>query len=152
VYYETSALLIASILLGKWLETRARGQTASAIRALMALRPDTARLRRGGAEQEVPLSAVRVGDTVVIRPGKRIPVDGVVLDGSGSVDESMLTGESLPVEKEEGAKVTGGSMNADGLLVVRTAAVGEPSRKSYRLTTGGKGRHRGRPEYALTGS
>jgi len=124
LYYETSALLVTFILLGKWLEARAKGQTASAIRALMALRPNIARLRRDGAEQEVPLSAVRVGDTVVIRPGERIPVDGVVLDGSGSVDESMLTGESLPVEKEAGARVTGGSMNADGLLVVRTAAVG----------------------------
>ena len=124
LYYETSALLITFILLGKWLEARAKGQTASAIRALMALRPDTARLRRDGVEQEVPLAAVRVGDTVVVRPGERIPVDGTVLEGSGSVDESMLTGESLPVDKAEAAHVTGGSINADGLLVVGTTAVG----------------------------
>jgi len=124
LYYETSALLITFILLGKWLEARAKGQTASAIRALMALRPDTARLRQDGVEQEVPLAAVRVGDTVVVRPGERIPVDGTVLDGSGSVDESMLTGESLPVDKAPGAHVTGGSINADGLLVVETTAVG----------------------------
>ena len=124
LYYETSALLITFILLGKWLEARAKGQTASAIRALMALRPDTARLRRDGVEQELPLAAVRVGDTVIVRPGERIPVDGTVLDGSGSVDESMLTGESLPVEKAPGAHVTGGSINADGLLAVKTTAVG----------------------------
>lgn len=124
LYYETSALLITFILLGKWLEARAKGQTASAIRALMGLRPDTARLQRDGSEVDVPLSEVRIGDIVVIRPGERIPVDGRVLEGSGSVDESMLTGESLPVEKEPGAKVTGGSMNADGRLVVETAAIG----------------------------
>jgi P-type Cu+ transporter len=124
LYYETSALLITFILLGKWLEARAKGQTASAIHALMALRPDTARLRRGGIELEVPLAEVRIGDVVVVRPGERIPVDGRVLEGSGSVDESMLTGESLPVEKVPGARVTGGSINADGLLVIETAAVG----------------------------
>jgi Cu+-exporting ATPase len=124
LYYETSALLITFILLGKWLEARAKGQTASAIRALMGLRPDTARLRRNGAEREVPLAEVRVGDVIVVRPGERIPVDGQVLEGSGSVDESMLTGESLPVDKASGAKVTGGSINADGRLVVETTAVG----------------------------
>ena len=124
LYYETSALLITFILLGKWLEARAKGQTASAIRGLMALRPDTARIRRGGAEREVPLAEVRVGDVVVVRPGERIPVDGIVRVGGGSVDESMLTGESLPVEKGAGARVTGGSINADGLLVVETTAIG----------------------------
>ena len=124
LYYETSALLITFILLGKWLEARAKGQTASAIRALMALRPDTARLRRGGAEREVKLGEIRVGDVVVVRPGERIPVDGIVREGGGGVDESMLTGESLPVEKRSGSRVTGGSLNADGLLVVETTAVG----------------------------
>jgi len=125
LYFESSALIVTFILLGKWLETRAKGQTASAIRALMGLRPDKARLRRGGgAEIEVPLSDVRVGDVVVVRPGERIPVDGRIVEGSGSVDEAMLTGESLPVEKGVGARVTGGSINADGLLAVETTVIG----------------------------
>ncbi len=124
LYYETSALLITFILLGKWLEARAKRQTASAIRSLMALRPDRARVRRGGSEQEVPLGDVRVGDVIVVRPGERVPVDGRVLDGVSSVDESMLTGESLPVEKAANARVTGGSINADGLLVILATAIG----------------------------
>jgi Cu+-exporting ATPase len=124
LYFEGSALIVTFVLLGKWLEVRAKRQTASAIRALMSLRPDTARLRRDGAEIEVPLAQVAVGDVVVVRPGERIPVDGRVIEGGGSVDESMLTGESLPVEKEVGARVTSGSINADGLLVVETTAIG----------------------------
>ncbi len=124
LYFESSALIVTFILLGKWLEARAKGQTAAAIHALMRLRPDTARVRRDGAEREVPLAQVVVGDVVVVRPGERIPVDGEVVEGGGSVDESMLTGESLPVEKAPGSRVTGGSINADGLLVVATMAVG----------------------------
>ena len=124
LYYEASAILITFILLGKWLESRAKGQTATAIRALMDLRPDKARVRRDGVEREVPVERVRVGDIVVVRPGERIPVDGRVVEGAGSVDESMLTGESLPVEKAEGGRVTGGSINVDGLLTVETLAVG----------------------------
>ncbi|WP_372399099.1 heavy metal translocating P-type ATPase [Azospirillum sp. HJ39] len=124
LYFEASAVLIAFVLFGKWLEARAKGQTAAAIRALMDLRPATARLRRGGVETEVPVERVRVGDLVVVRPGERMPVDGRVQEGAGGVDESMLTGESLPVDKEPGARVTGGSINGDGLLVVETTAVG----------------------------
>ncbi len=124
LYFESSALIVTFVLLGKWLETRAKGQTAAAIHELMRLRPDTARVRRDGAEWEVPLAQVAVGDVVVVRPGERIPVDGEVVEGGGSVDESMLTGESLPVEKAPGSRVTGGSINADGLLVVATTAVG----------------------------
>ncbi|MGI4952886.1 MAG: heavy metal translocating P-type ATPase [Janthinobacterium lividum] len=124
LYFESSALLITFILLGKWLEAQARRQTASAITALIGLRPETARLRRGGREQEVPLDQVRTGDLVVVRAGERIPVDGIVTEGDSSADESMLTGESLPVGKQPGAPVTGGSINADGLLVIRTGAVG----------------------------
>ncbi|CAO3409465.1 heavy metal translocating P-type ATPase [Azospirillum largimobile] len=124
LYFEASSVLITFVLLGKWLEARAKGQTAAAIRALMDLRPATARLRRGGVETEVPVERVRVGDHVVVRPGERVPVDGRVVEGSGGVDESMLTGESLPVDKEPGARVTGGSINGDGLLVVETTAVG----------------------------
>ncbi len=124
LYFESSALLITFILFGKWLEAKAKRQTASAIRALMALRPDTARVRRDGADAEVPLAQVRIGDIVVVRPGERIPVDGSVVEGSGSVDESMLTGESLPVDKAPGSHVTGGSIDTDGLLVIETTAVG----------------------------
>ena len=124
LYYESSAVLIATVLLGKWLETRATGHTADALRALANLRPDTARLRRDGAEQTIPIAQIVVGDVVLVRPGERIPVDGIVLDGGGSVDESMLTGESLPVEKEPGARVAGGSILSDGVLAVRTNAVG----------------------------
>ncbi len=124
LYFESSALIVTFILLGKWLEARAKGQTAAAIHALMRLRPDTARVRRDGAEREVPLSEVAVGDTVIVRPGERVPVDGQVAEGAGSVDESMLTGESLPVEKAAGSKVTGGSINADGLLAIETTAIG----------------------------
>ncbi|MBP2231487.1 Cu+-exporting ATPase [Azospirillum agricola] len=124
LYFEASAVLITFVLFGKWLEARAKGQTAAAIRALMDLRPATARLRRDGVETEVPVERVRVGDLVVVRPGERIPVDGRLVEGAGSVDESMLTGESLPVDKEPGARVTGGSIGVDGLLVVETTAVG----------------------------
>ena len=124
LYFDSSAMLITFILLGKWLETRTKRQTASAIRALSGLRPDTARVRRDGTDMSVPLDAVAVGDLVLVRAGERIPVDGIVAEGGSSVDESMLTGESLPVDKRVGDRVTGGSVNADGLLVVETSAIG----------------------------
>ena len=124
LYFESSALIITFVLLGQWLEGRARRQTAAAIRALSRLRPETARCLRDGVETELPLARIRPGDIVVVRPGERIPVDGVVTEGGGFVDESMLTGESLPVEKHAGSRVTAGSMNEDGRLVVETRAVG----------------------------
>jgi P-type Cu+ transporter len=124
LYFEASSVLIAFVLLGKWLERRAKGQTAAAIRALTTLRPDTARVRRDGIETEVPLDQVRVGDIVAVRPGERVPVDGKVIEGASGVDESMLTGEPLPVEKAPGSRLTGGSINTDGLLIVETTAVG----------------------------
>ena len=124
LYFESSALIVTFILLGKWLEGRAKRSTASAIRALTALRPETARVRRDGAEREVPVGQLVLGDLVVARPGERIPVDGVIAEGGGSVDESMLTGESLPVEKEPGAKVSAGTIGTDGLLVIRATALG----------------------------
>ncbi|MDB5948108.1 MAG: putative cation transport ATPase, partial [Ramlibacter sp.] len=124
LYFEASAVVITLVLLGKWLETRARRQTTEAIRALNALRPETARVRRAGAEVELLGGQVVIGDLVVVRPGERIAVDGVVSEGASDVDESLITGESLPVAKHEGDRVTGGSMNAQGLLVVRTTAVG----------------------------
>jgi Cu+-exporting ATPase len=124
LYFESSTLIITFILLGKWVERRAKRSTASSIRALMALRPAIACVRRDGAETQVAIGQLRRGDLLVVRPGERIATDGVLLEGGGSVDESMLTGESLPVDKEPGAHVTGGSINLDGLLVVRATAVG----------------------------
>lgn len=127
LYFEASAVVITLVLLGKWLETRARRQTTEAIRALSALQPETARVRREGREIELPLAQVRVGDVVIVRPGERLPVDGMVLEGASHVDQSLITGESLPVARHEGDKVTGGSVNAEGLLAVRTTAVGAES-------------------------
>ena len=127
LYFEASAVVITLVLLGKWMETRAKRQTTEAIRALNALRPETARVRRDGVDTEVPAALVRVGDLVVVRPGERLPVDGLVLEGSSEVDESLITGESLPVAKYTGDKVTGGAVNGEGLLVVKTTAVGAES-------------------------
>jgi Cu+-exporting ATPase len=127
LYFEASAVVITLVLLGKWLETRAKRQTTEAIRALNALRPETARVRRDGQDQEMPISQVLTGDLVVIRPGERVPVDGVVVEGASQIDESLITGESLPVAKHEGDQVTGGSVNAEGLLLVKTTAIGAES-------------------------
>jgi Cu+-exporting ATPase len=112
------------VLLGKWLETRAKRRTADAVRALMALRPDTARVRRDGQEVEVPTAEVRRGEIVLVRPGERVPVDGIVREGTSEIDESMVTGESLPVHREIGSAVIGGSVNGQGVLAVETTAVG----------------------------
>ena len=127
LYFEASAVVITLVLLGKWLETRAKRQTTEAIRALNALRPETARVRRDGVDIELPAAQVRVGDLVVVRPGERVPVDGDIVEGASHVDESLITGESLPVIKSGGDKTTGGSVNGEGLLVIRTNAVGAES-------------------------
>ncbi|MYE82719.1 MAG: copper-translocating P-type ATPase [Gammaproteobacteria bacterium] len=128
LYFEASAVIITLVLLGKYLESRARRGTTAAIRALMELRPETARVERAdGTEAEVPIGLVRPGDVAVVRPGERMPVDGVVTDGASEVDESLVTGESVPVAKTAGASVTGGSINGAGLLKVRATAVGEES-------------------------
>ena len=127
LYFEASAVVITLVLLGKWLENRAKRQTTEAIRALNALRPDTALVRRGGTEVEVPAGQVKPGEVVVVRPGERVPVDGEVLEGATHVDESLITGESLPVAKAAGARVAGGSVNAEGLIAVRATAVGAES-------------------------
>jgi Cu+-exporting ATPase len=124
LYFEASAAVITLVLLGKWLEGRAKRRTADAIRALDALRPSTARIVRDGSEVDVPVEQVVVGDLVRVRPGDRVPVDGEVTEGRSHVDESLITGESLPVAKGAGDKVTGGSINAEGALTVRTSAVG----------------------------
>lgn len=127
LYFEASAVVITLILMGKWLEARAKRQTTEAIRALQALRPATARVRRNGIEQELPIADVVVGDMVIVRPGERIPVDGRVVEGRTHADESLITGESLPVAKGEGDRVTGGAVNAEGLLAIETTAVGAES-------------------------
>jgi len=124
LYFEASAAVITLVLLGKWLEARAKRQTTDAIRALNALQPATARVRRDGVDTEVPLEQLRVGDLVVVRPGDRVPVDGTVVEGRSHVDESLITGESRPVAKDKGDAVTGGSVNAEGALLVRTGAIG----------------------------
>jgi len=127
LYFEASASVITLVRLGKWLEERAKRQTNTAVEALAALRPQTARVRRGEAEVEVAVEAVGAGSEVVVRPGERVPVDGRVLSGESQVDESLLTGESEPVARGPGAAVIGGSINGDGLLIVEATDVGEAS-------------------------
>ncbi len=124
VYFETAAVIVTLIRLGKLLEARAKGATGAAIRSLMALRPRTARRVRDGVDEDVPLEAVRVGDLLRVRPGESIPTDGEVVEGRSAVDESMLTGESLPVEKGLGDAVTGATLNRSGGLVMRATRVG----------------------------
>ncbi len=124
VYFETAAVIITLIRLGKYLEARAKGSTSEAIRKLMALRPKTARVVRDGAELEVPVDAVRVGDVMLVRPGEKIPTDGVVVEGRSTVDESMLTGESLPVSKGVGDTVIGATLNRQGFLKVEATRIG----------------------------
>jgi Cu+-exporting ATPase len=124
LYFEASAAIITLVLLGKWLEARAKRQTTEALRALQALRPERARVRRADGDVELPIKAVALGDLVIVRPGERIPVDGTVRAGDSQVDESLVTGESLPVAKEPGDRVTGGAVNGEGALLVETRAVG----------------------------
>lgn len=124
LYFESSAVIITLVLLGKWLEERAKHQTVAAIKALESLRANTAIVRRDGVDQEVPVTEVRHGDLFLVMPGGRVPVDGVILEGNSHLDESLLTGESLPVAKTTGDTLTGGAMNADGALVAQATAVG----------------------------
>ncbi len=124
VYYETAAVIITLIKLGKFLEARAKGRTSEAIKKLMGLRARTAHILRDGIESEVPIDDVRVGDIALVRPGEKIPVDGVVTEGRSAVDESMLTGESLPVEKKPGDPVIGATLNKLGLLKFEATKVG----------------------------
>ncbi len=131
VYYDSVLFILGFLLLGNWLDARAKHRTLDAVRAFALLQPSTARILSGGAgeeaEREVPTASVLPGDAVVVRPGERFPVDGVVLRGISSVDESMITGESVPVRKAEGDSVIGGSLNYDGALVYRATSVGQES-------------------------
>ncbi len=124
LYFETSATIITLIRIGKYLEAKAKGRTSEAIKKLMSLQAKTARVVRNGQEMEVPVEEVQVGDLVIVRPGEKIPVDGVVVEGRSAVDESMLTGESLPVEKGPGDPVIGATMNKLGLLKIEATKVG----------------------------
>ncbi|MBL8379157.1 MAG: copper-translocating P-type ATPase [Burkholderiales bacterium] len=124
LYFESAAVVITLVLLGKLLEARAKRATTEAIRALQALKVPTARVRRADGEHEVALESVAVGDMVVVRPGERIAVDGEIVEGATHVDESMITGESLPAARHPGDRVTGGTLNAEGLIAVRTTAIG----------------------------
>ncbi len=124
VYYETASIIIVFILLGRYLEAQAKGRTSEAIRRLMGLRARTARVIRDGAEADIPVEDVRVDDVVIVRPGEKIPVDGIVLEGFSTIDESMITGESMPVEKAAGAEVIGATINKTGTFKFRATKVG----------------------------
>ena len=127
LYFEGAAVIITLVLLGKFLEARARRGASAALKALGELRPETARVRRGEDFTEIPVEEVRIGDIVSVRPGARIPVDGEIIDGASECDESLITGESLPVPRKLGDRVTGGAVNGAGHLLLRTMAVGEAS-------------------------
>jgi P-type Cu+ transporter len=125
VYFEPAAVIVTLVLLGQVLELRARSQTSSAIKSLLGLAPKTARvIRSDGSEQDISLDEVQIGDRVRVRPGEKVPVDGIVEEGNSSVDESMITGEPIPVEKEAASRVTGGTVNGTGSLVMRAERVG----------------------------
>ena len=124
VYFEAAAVIVALILLGRFLEARAKGNTSEAIRRLVQLQAKTARVRKGGLVQEIDIAQVRAGDVIEVRPGERIPVDGEVIEGRSFVDESMISGEPVPVEKAEGAEVVGGTVNQNGALAFRATKVG----------------------------
>ena len=124
LYFESAAVVITLVLLGKWLESRAKRRTLDALQALRALRPDQATVLRDGVEHSVPLAELQVGDAVVVRPGERVPVDGLLIEGRSHFDVSLLTGESLPVARDAGERVTGGAINGEGRIVLRTTAVG----------------------------
>ncbi|UCH87690.1 MAG: cadmium-translocating P-type ATPase [Dehalococcoidia bacterium] len=125
VYFETSAIIVALILLGRWLEARAKSRTSAAIKRLMGLRAKTARIVRDGQETDIPIEQVAPGDVVVVRPGEKIPVDGVVLEGRSAVDESMISGESIPLEKGPGDEVIGATINKVGSFRFRATKIGE---------------------------
>ena len=125
MYFESSATVLTLVWFGKWLEQRAKRQTSEAIRALQALKPEQAWVSRDGEEQWLPLAAIQRGDRVRVRAGERIPVDGIIDEGSSHLDESLLTGESLPVSRASGDQVRTGAMNGEGLLWVVTTALGD---------------------------
>ena len=142
LYYESAAVVVTLVMLGKYMESRSKGKTSEAIQKLMQLAPDTAILLKDGQESEVQASMVKKGDILVVRPGSRVPLDGVVVKGGSSVDESMLTGESIPVEKQPGDEVIGGSVNYNGAMQIEVTHVGEDTTlsKIIRLMEDAQGR------------
>ena len=124
IYFEAAAVITVLVLLGQVLELRARSRTGSAIRALLDLAPNTARIVRDGEEYDVPLDQVQKGDRLRVRPGEKVPVDGRVIDGRTSIDESMITGEAIPVTKTAGDRVTGGTINQTGSIIMEAERVG----------------------------
>ena len=124
LYYESAAIVVTLVMVGKYMEGRSKGKTSEAIRKLMELAPDTAVVIRDGEQKEVPVESVALGELILIKPGSRIPLDGIVVEGSTSVDESMLTGESIPVEKEKEDEVIGGSVNYQGAITVKVTHIG----------------------------
>ncbi|PIN73675.1 heavy metal translocating P-type ATPase [Candidatus Woesearchaeota archaeon CG10_big_fil_rev_8_21_14_0_10_45_16] len=124
LYYEVAALLIAFILLGRFLEARAKGKTSEAIKKLIGMQAKTALVKKGSKEVEVPIEEVQAGDLIIVKPGQKIPVDGIITEGHSSIDESMITGESIPVEKEKGARVIGATLNKSGSFVFKATNVG----------------------------
>lgn len=138
LYFESSAVVITLVLLGKYLEARAKRKTADAVRALLSLRPETARVRRNGSEIEIPASEIVLGDILLIRPGERVPSDAIIEEGASEFDESMLTGESLPVSRDAGEKIIGGSLNGSGFIAAKASAVGSDTTlaKIVRLVEG----------------
>ena len=124
IYFEAAAVIVVLVLLGQVLELRARSKTGSALRALLNLAPKTARVVQAGEERDVPLESVEVGEKLRVRPGEKIPVDGILLDGKTSVDESMISGEPIPVEKIAGDKMTGGTLNTTGSFMMQAEHVG----------------------------
>ena len=140
VYFEVSAILITFVLLGRYLETLAKAKTSDAIKKLMGLAPKTARVIRKDKEMTIPIDEVRLGDLIVVKPGEKLPVDGTIVDGASSVDESMITGESLPVEKRKGDKVIGASINKHGAFTFKATAVGEHPTLSQIIQLVGRAR------------
>jgi P-type Cu+ transporter len=134
VYFETAAIIITLILVGKLLETRTKEKASSAVRKLVDLQPRIAKVIRDGKEEEIPVEQVQEGDLLIIRPGERVPVDGVVIEGASSVDESAITGESIPVDKSSGNEVIGATINRSGLLKVRATKVGQDTVLSQIIT------------------
>ncbi len=125
-YFDSATVIIVLVLLGQLLELRARSQTGAAIRALLRLAPDTARvIHDNGEEEDIPLGHIRLGDRLRVRPGEKVPVDGVVVEGRSAVDESLVTGEPIPVEKTADAKVIGGTVNGTGSLILRAERIGD---------------------------
>ena len=125
MYYESAAIVVTLVMLGKYMEGRSKGKTSEAIRKLMELAPDKAIVLRDGKQIEVPVEEIKVGERILVKPGNKIALDGVIVEGNTSVDESMLTGESIPVEKEKGMTVIGGSINYQGAIQVEVTRVGE---------------------------